>query len=426
LNRIQDALKSKLALTISFVVLLIIVAVSWHKHPLRIPAPQHPPQSAEIPWQQYLVKKGDSFSAIMHSFNINYSTTMKILKLKHSKTLSQLSPGDNISLQAKDNTLLQLQTPIDRYSTLTIRNMHGKFSSEVTKNPVKIMTRFTSGEVENSIAASFSDKKIPAQVLAKFEKIFSWKVDFKKDMRSGASFAIIYEEQQTTGPHNKTYTSNGPIILAQLINNKKNITALRYTTKNGKTDYYDSEGNSLSGKFLKAPLHYTHVSSKFSLRRWHPILHEYRPHFGVDLAAPMNTPIRAAADGRITLHRNVKGYGRTIYIRHNFEYTTRYAHMHAYAKNLKTGSHVKKGEIIGYVGKSGLATGPHLHYEIRKFGIPRNPMTLPLPSAAPVPHQEHQNYLAFANRQIAALQNDERHFALLQKNKTPTADDKHG
>ena len=397
----------------------------WHTHPLRNAANIGAPAPQQLPWQQYTIKANDSFSTILQQYHINYSTTLQIMKLKASAALKNLRPGDSISLQLKNNQLIQLHLPQANNKTLAIYLKNNSYHSKIITNPTQTTTKFAEGEINSSLAQTFYKQKIPPKLLAQFEKIFSWKINFKRDLRKGAKFAIIYELQQTTNLHQKKQTRAGSIILAQLINNKQNITALRYTTKNGKTDYYDSTGKSLSRKFMRAPLHYKRISSKFSLHRWHPILHKYRPHFGVDFAAPLNTPIYAIADGKIKLKEWVHGYGRTIYIRHNLEYSSRYAHLNKYAKGLKVGEQVRKGQIIGYLGKSGLATGPNLHFEIRKFGIPRNPITLKLPSADPIPSNEQSNFLAFAHRQIAALENDSKRYAL-RHNKPSAGPNKHG
>ena len=203
----------------------------------------------------------------------------------------------------------------------------------------------------------------------------------------------------------------GNIVAATFNTGRRTIEAIRFTEKNGIANYYTPQGKNLAGQFLRAPVHYRRISSAFSLRRWHPVLHEYRPHFGVDFAAPEGTPVVASANGTITRHGRSKTYGNIIYIRHNIKYSSRYAHLEKFAGKLKVGSHVKKGQIIGYLGRTGLASGPNLHYEVRTYGIPRNPLTVKLPRDKPVHRSQLPQFIALAQKQLALLNQNTKQVA---------------
>ncbi|MCG8379287.1 MAG: M23 family metallopeptidase, partial [Proteobacteria bacterium] len=181
--------------------------------------------------------------------------------------------------------------------------------------------------------------------------------------------------------------AEGPIVAAEFINRETPLRAIRYTHPDGRTDYYADNGDAMRKAFLRTPVNFTRISSRFNLKRKHPILNKIRAHKGVDYAAPTGTPIKATGDGTVILAGRKGGYGRTVILKHGGKYSTVYAHLHRYAKGVRKGKRVKQGQIIGYVGRSGLATGPHLHYEFRVHGVHRNPLTVKLPKVESI-HQD--------------------------------------
>jgi murein DD-endopeptidase MepM/ murein hydrolase activator NlpD len=211
--------------------------------------------------------------------------------------------------------------------------------------------------------------------------IYGWDIDFALDIRKGDKFKLIYEEKFK----DDIKVSEGPILAAEFVNNKTSFKAVRYSLPEGNSDYFSETGASMRKAFIRTPLNFTRISSTFSLNRKHPVLNTIRAHKGVDYAAPSGTPVKAAGDGTITSIGRNGGYGRVIEIRHGGTYSTLYAHLSNYAKGLKKGSRVKQGQTVGYVGMSGLATGPHLHYEFRVNGVHRNPLTVQLPKADSIP-----------------------------------------
>ena len=209
--------------------------------------------------------------------------------------------------------------------------------------------------------------------------IFGWDIDFALDIRAGDHFTVIYEERFLNGEK----IGNGPILAAEFVNQGRSYKAIRYSDAGNRSDYYSPTGLSMRKAFLRTPVDFRRISSRFGKRK-HPILNRMRMHTGVDYAASRGTPIRAAGDGKV-IHKGRKGgYGRTVIIQHGGRYSTLYAHMNSYRRGVYTGKRVKQGQIIGYVGSSGRATGPHLHYEFRVNGVHRNPLTVKLPSAKPI------------------------------------------
>ena len=204
--------------------------------------------------------------------------------------------------------------------------------------------------------------------------IFGWDIDFALDIRANDHFTVIFEELYSDGEKVK----NGHILAAEFINDGKVFKAVRYMDHNNNIQYYTPNGKSLKKAFLRSPVKFSRISSKFTLKRWHPILHRFKSHKGVDYAASTGTPIKATGNGKIAFRGRKGGYGKTIVIEHGNQYSTLYAHLSRFSK-ARTGKRVKQGDTIGYVGKTGLATGPHLHYEFRVNNRHRNPLTIKLP-----------------------------------------------
>jgi len=219
--------------------------------------------------------------------------------------------------------------------------------------------------------------------------IFAWDVDFVLDIRTGDDYYVLYEQIFQDGE----YVSDGEIIAAEFNNNGRTIQAIRYVDKNGRSDYYTPDGQSVRKAFLRAPVDFR-VSSSFNPNRRHPVLKTVRPHRGTDYAAPRGTPIKAAGDGKVIFRGVKSGYGNVVILQHGGNITTLYAHMSKFASKVRTGTRVRQGQTIGYVGKTGLVTGVHLHYEYRLNGVHRNPRTVSLPQAAPIGDEYRDDFLA--------------------------------
>jgi len=234
-----------------------------------------------------------------------------------------------------------------------------------------------------------------------------------RDIRTNDSFKIVYEQYVD---ESNNFIQDGNIVAAEFTNKGQIFTAIRYELENGDVGYFAPDGSSMKGTFLKSPMRFSRISSGFSKRRFHPILKKWRSHKGVDYAARTGTAIRSVANGRVIYRGRKGGYGRTVVLSHGGKYTTLYAHMSKYSSKAKSGSSVKQGQIIGYVGSSGLATGPHLHYEFRVNGVHRNPLTYKTPKATSIPKSEFTDFSATAEEQLSALNSINTQRNVLAKN----------
>jgi murein DD-endopeptidase MepM/ murein hydrolase activator NlpD len=228
--------------------------------------------------------------------------------------------------------------------------------------------------------------------------IFGWDVDFALDIRSGDRFTLVYEELFLDGKKQR----DGNIIAAEFNNRGKTYRALRYTNDEGVSDYFSPDGKSMRKAFIRTPVDFTRISSRFGKRR-HPTLNKMKNHHGVDYAAPRGTPIKAAGDGKLTFVGRKGGYGKTVKIQHGGKYSTLYAHMSRIKPGMRRGKKVRQGQTIGYVGSTGRSTGPHLHYEFRVNGVHRNPLRVRLPDAAPIHAKYKTDFLDKSRSLVARL-----------------------
>ena len=318
---------------------------------------------------------------------------------KQAKELKSVHPHQVIHFHTEGNKLVVVELETSTNRTLKIVKQDDKFLVDEIIRDFDIRTEVASSTITNSLFLAGQRAGISDSLIMELANIFGWDIDFALDIRSGDHFSVIYEEMYLDGKKIK----DGEIIAAEFINAGDRFRAIRYTDSKGNTDYYSQDGRSMRKPFLRTPVDFARVSSGFNLKRKHPILNKIRAHKGVDYAAATGTPIKASGDGKI-IHRGTKGgYGRTIIIKHGTQYSTLYAHMHKYARNTQTGKRVKQGQVIGYVGSSGLSTGPHLHYEFRVNGVHRNPLTVKLPDAKPLPKEELIRFVNSSTNIIAQL-----------------------
>jgi len=334
-------------------------------------------------WETVIIKSGDTLASIFSKKGISSTTTHKIATLnEQTRKLRYIQPGDEIKLLLDEGRQLrQMKFIPDITRTLLVqRNEDQTFTSQIINYQLDAFPAFREGVIESSLFEAAANADIPEDVIMDLAAIFGWDIDFSLDIRRGDRFGIVYEELYK----DDVKIRNGRILSAEFINNGKTYQAAYYTDPSGNSDYYAPDGKSMRKAFLRSPVKFSRISSRFSNNRWHPVLSKWRSHKGVDYAASRGTPIRASGDGKIIFAGKKGGYGRLVVIRHGGRYTTAYGHLHRYAKGTRSGKKVKQGQIIGYVGSSGLATGPHLHYEFRVNGVHRNPLTVKLPEAQPV------------------------------------------
>jgi len=362
-----------------------------------------PPTQPESNWETIQIKAGDTLASIFSNAGLNASTTHQVVQLnKQTKKLSKIRPGQKISiLKDSEGTLTNLKYMPSLTQTLVIKRQQDKsLTSELLHHPLDPIPVFKSGEITSSLFLAAEKSNIPENVIMELAGIFGWDIDFALDIRKGDQFALVYNELFKDGEKIR----NGRILSAEFINQGKQYKAVYYTDPKGESGYYSPDGKSMRKAFLRSPVKFSRISSRFTRKRWHPVLSKWRSHKGVDYAAARGTPIRASGDGKITFKGTKGGYGKSIFIQHGGKYTTVYAHMTRYARGSRKGKRVKQGQVIGYVGSTGLASGPHLHYEFRVNGAHRNPLTVKLPAAEPIDKayrahfkKETRTYLSMLN-----------------------------
>lgn len=333
-------------------------------------------------WQTITVQVGDTLSKLFDRLGIPKPTLKTLMSSgKKIDELTKLYPGQKLDFLFDDsNDLKAVKLNLSSTKTLHLTNEGTRFKySYEEQTPIKKLN-FSTGKISGSLYSSAQVAGLDNKLIMQMADILGCDIDFTLDIRENDSFRVLYEEEFVEDKK----VQHGKILALEFNNQGKLYKAVRYTDDKGRDAYYSPDGYSLQKAFLRSPVEFTRISSHFSSGRRHPVLHKIRAHKGVDYAAPTGTPIKSSGDGRITFMGSKGGYGKSIEITHGQKYSTFYAHLSRFHKHLKHGSFVKQGQIIGYVGKSGLATGPHLHYEFRINGVHHNPVTVALPSSHPI------------------------------------------
>lgn len=394
------------------------------------------PLSSTTGWQTFRVKSGQNLAAICSRAGVHAGDVHAVMSLgKDVEALNTLYPGDSVDMQiSPDGKLMALRydfrllklswSESDKGAwtkqLLIKRNSEDSqgnpiFIAETINHPLEIRTKHATGIIEYSLYHATQKAGLSYQLFDELADIFSWDIDFTQDVHKGDRFTVVYEEYFREGERIQDKNQKFPIVVAEFINQGKSYRAIRYTGPNGETGYFTAEGTSLRKAFMRNPIKFTRISSYFSARRKHPILNKIRAHKGVDYAAKTGTPIRSTGDGKVVFRGKKGGYGNTIILQHGQHYSTLYAHMSRFAPKAQVGRKVKQNDIIGYVGQSGLATGPHLHYEFRVDGRHRNPLTIRHASVDPVPPQLMPEFTAYATPLLAQLDILDRHYLALNE-----------
>ena len=331
-------------------------------------------------YQIHEVEDGENLSIIFENFGVPLNTAYKIFRLDSKNIVTNIKPGEKMRFEYSGENLTSIEIIKDRINSILISLNPEIVFKNITKS-IELVESYKGGTIRSSFYEAALDADIPEAIIMDFAYIYGWDVDFVFDIREGDEFHVIYETPYSEGEKVK----NGDIVLAKFINKGKTYYANRFFTSKSKKEYFDEEGNNMQKAFLRAPLDFAYISSHFNPNRMHPVLHKIRAHNGVDYAAKRGSPIRTTGDGVVSFVGQRNGCGKEIVIKHSNEYSTRYCHLENFSKGLKKGKKVLQGETIGFVGSSGLATGPHLHYEF-KIGDKRiDPIKVKLPSAEPVP-----------------------------------------
>lgn len=367
-----------------------------------IPQAQPPAEvPVALPWKRYETLRGDTATKLFKRIGINEQTAKTIGSLSDVKTrLTHLKANQKVYVQF--NLQLQLEKliyMIDREHYLEVYKQDNRYLSKTSMVTLAEKQVVAKGTVQSTLSKSMQSAGLSHNQIASFINILNWEVNFSRQVHPGDQFVVVFDQYYSNNVKVKT----GPILAAALATPRQKYQAFAFKGRNDQVNYFTPTGESMRKAFMRAPVHYKYISSPFSYRRWHPILHIVRAHEGVDFAAPVGTPIYAASDGVMTFRGRRGGYGKVVMLKHSHDVMTVYAHLSQFSSQFHVGSFVKEGQVIGLVGSTGMATGSHLHYEFRIHGIPYNPMTVKLPKADPIPRKDMPAFLDYVKKMGSIL-----------------------
>ena len=349
-------------------------------------------------WRSATVGSGDSLSTLFKRVGLTSKDVYQVtLATKKTKALGTLFPGDTLEFLINAGQLQKVRhvkSPLQKI--IITHQTAGHYKIDTIIREPEIESRFIQGSISNSLFVDGQRAGLSEKKLMQLASIFGWDIDFALDIRKEDYFAVIYEENYL----DNKLIGEGNIVAAQFVNRGEIFDAIRHSDGN----YYSPKGYSMRKAFLRSPVDFFRISSKYNPNRKHPVLKTTRPHRGVDYAAATGTPIKASGDGKVIWRGSKGGYGRTVILQHAGIYTTLYAHMSKYNRKVKKGSRVKQGQIIGYIGSSGLATGPHLHYEFRANGVHKNPLKVKFPNVDPLNKKQMTAFKPLTNTILGQLE----------------------
>ncbi|HXX83849.1 MAG TPA: peptidoglycan DD-metalloendopeptidase family protein [Casimicrobiaceae bacterium] len=342
-------------------------------------------------WREERIQRGDTLGGILARLSVTDPAALGFLRSDtHAKPLYQLKPGKSLRVRTDDDgRLIALSYLAADGSLLAIDRIGEGLVARSVAPQAAVRIELRAGEIASSLFAAADAIGLPDAVTVQIAEVFSGEIDFHHDLRRGDRFTVVYETREVDG-----YSLGaGRVLAAEFVNKGLAHRAFLWHSGDGSEGYYAEDGKSLRRAFLRSPLAFSRVTSGFSLARFHPFAQAWRAHKGVDFAAPAGTPVHAAGDGQVALAGTQNGYGNVVILRHAGAYSTVYAHLSRFAAGVRTGASVAQGDVIGYVGQTGWATGPHLHYEFRVNGVERDPLTIAMPNAQPIPASERVAYL---------------------------------
>ncbi|HBB23942.1 MAG: peptidase M23 [Pseudomonas stutzeri] len=360
-----------------------------------------------------VVANGDTLSTVFAKVGLSPAVMHAVLASSpDAKQLSRLKIGQTLEFQlTEQGELASLRSKLNSLETLALEQTPKGYVFKKEQVKPEVSTVYARGEIDSSLFLAAKRAGLSHNLTMDLANVFGYDIDFALDIRKGDSFEVIYEEKTVEGQR----VGTGNILAARFTNRGKTYSAVRYTSKDGTTSYYNADGTSMRKAFIRTPVDFARISSRFSNGRKHPILNKIRAHKGVDYAAPHGTPIKSAGDGKVLLAGRKGGYGNTVIIQHGQRYRTLYAHMQGFAKGVRNGSTVKQGQIIGYIGTTGLSTGPHLHYEFQVDGVHVDPLGLKLPMADPIAKSEMPRFMQQSQPLMARM--DEERATMLALNR---------
>ena len=334
-------------------------------------------------WREERIQRGDTIGSVLARLSVADQAAQNFLRTdRRARTLYQLKPGKSVRVKTDEyGRLLALSYLTQSGDLLAVQRNGDDFAASNGPPQAALRLELRAGEIRSSLFAAADAVGLPDAITSQIAEIFSGDVDFLHDMRRGDRFSVVYEMREVDGQP----AGAGKVVAAEFVGKGIAYRAFLWRGADGSEGYYAEDGKSLRKAFLRSPLEFTRVTSGFSMARFHPFMQTWRAHRGVDFAAPSGTPVRAAGDGTVLSAGRQNGYGNVVMLQHAGAVSTVYAHLSGFAAGVKAGTHVTQGELIGYVGQTGWATGPHLHFEFRVNNEQRDPLTIALPNAQPIP-----------------------------------------
>ncbi|MFD2165298.1 OapA family protein [Thalassotalea euphylliae] len=370
-------------------------------------AETHEPEAPALTWQTTKIKSGDSLAKIFKRLGYSARTTHDVSRAEGEGRglLKKIKVGDTMRIgKNSDNQLAALEYPLSKIKTLHVELVDGAYQSHIEEKQVEVRETFAHGTISSSfwnagISAGLDDNQIIS-----LANIFGWDIDFALDIRKGDTFHVVYENRYVDGE----FIGSGKILAAEFVNQNEEFKAIRFTDD----EYYTPEGKSMRKAFLRAPVNFKYISSNFKPRRFHPIQKRWKAHNGTDYRAATGTPVVAAGNGKVTHSTYNKYNGNYVFIQHGDGIVTKYLHFSKRA--VKKGQRVKQGQVIGYVGSTGMSQAPHLHYEFLVNGVHRNPRTVKLPDAKPIANKYKKDFLAIADKRVQELNGSKQALLAMQ------------
>lgn len=352
-------------------------------------------------WRQESIQRGDTIAALLSRLEVNSRDATNFLRdARGVKAMHQLVPGKIIHAQTTAaGELLLLRYFPGGSEQLVMEKIDGGFSVSEQAPKLETHIQMKSGVINSSLFAAIDNAGVPESVAIQIVDILASDVDFHRDLRKGDRFTVAYDSLFGNGEPARA----GRVLSVEFVNQGTPHRAVYFQAENGESGYYTPDGKNLRKAFLRSPLEFSRITSGFSSARFHPVLKTWRAHSGIDYAAPTGTRVKAAADGTVAFAGWQGGYGNVVFLQHQGGYSTVYGHLSTFAKGLRRGQRVRQGDIIGHVGATGMATGPHLHYEFRFNGVQRDPLRVAMPAANPVAAKHMAAFYEYTKPLMARL-----------------------
>lgn len=348
--------------------------------PVALPEPVATDSGAFDFWREDRIQPGDTLVSLLGRLGVGSEEMPAILGASRAQSAKFIAGRSVLAKVTSGGRLLLFRYLIDDKNLLSIERSGEGYSvkNEITQPETNVVVR--SGEIKYSLFGATDAADVPDSVASQMAEIFSGDIDFHRDLRQGDRFSVVYELQAYAGRALRT----GRILAAEFVNQGQSYRAVYFMDPQGREGYFTPDGKSMKRAFLKSPIPFSRISSGFSRSRYHPVLKEWRAHKGIDYAAGSGTPVRAVSDATVAFSGRKGGYGNLVVLKHRGPYSSAYGHLSRFAKGIRNGARIKQGDIIGYVGSTGLATGPHLHYEFRVNNVQKDPLAVRMPAAYPL------------------------------------------